>query len=203
MTDIKAIVFDLGNVLIPFDYNIIITRLNKIDDGLGKRFYNLYQLNYHLHREYEKFEISTEDFLNKMLEFCEHKVDEETFCKIYSEIFTINTKLTELLPILKQNYKLYLLSNTNFIHQKYGYGNYSFFNHFDKLFLSFEVKAIKPEPQIYNAVTNFSGLQPNQHLFIDDVLEYVEGAKNVGWNAVRFIDNEQLLKDFTFYNIKF
>lgn len=202
MSDIKAIVFDLGNVLIPFDYSIIINRLNEIEENLGKRFYNLYQLNYYLHREYEKSNISTDDFLNKMLEFCDNKVDVETFCKIYSEIFTINTKLTALLPILKQNYKLYLLSNTNFIHQKYGYGNYSFFEHFDKLFLSFEVKAIKPEPEIYNAVTNFSGLKPNEHLFIDDVLEYVEGAKNVGWNAIRFIDNDQLLTDLKNYNIK-
>jgi len=203
MTDIKAIVFDLGNVLIPFDYNIIINKLDLIEEGLGKRFYNLYQINYHLHRAYEKSAITTEEFLSNMLNFTEHKIDGETFCKIYSEIFTVNEKLTRLLPVFKQNYKLILLSNTNYIHQQYGYKHYKFFEHFDKLFLSHEVKAVKPEPEIYNAVMYYTKLKPNEHLFIDDVQEYIDGAKNMGWNAIRFISNFRLEKELANYNIKF
>jgi len=203
MTKIKAIVFDLGNVLIPFDYNIIINKLDLIEEGLGKRFYNLYQVNYHLHRAYEKFAISTDEFLSEMLEFTEHKIDSETFCKIYSEIFTINENLTALLPILKKNYKLVLLSNTNYIHQKYGYGHYKFFENFDKLILSHEVKAVKPEPEIYNSVMAYTGLKPVEHIFIDDVQEYVDGAKNMGWNAIRFISNMLLEKELKKYQILF
>lgn len=203
MTDIKAIVFDLGNVLIPFDYNIIINKLDLIEEGLGKRFYNLYQINYHLHRAYEKSAITTEEFLSNMLDFTEHKIDSETFCKIYSEIFTVNEKLTRLLPVFKQNYKLILLSNTNYIHQQYGYKHYKFFEHFDKLFLSHEVKAVKPEPEIYNAVMAYTKLKPNEHLFIDDVQEYIDGAKNMGWNAIRFVSNFRLEKELANYNIKF
>jgi putative hydrolase of the HAD superfamily len=203
MTDIKAIVFDLGNVLIPFDYNIIINKLDLIEEGLGKRFYNLYQINYHLHRAYEKSAITTEEFLSNMLNFTEHKIDSETFCKIYSEIFTINEALTRLLPVFKQNYKLILLSNTNYIHQQYGYKHYKFFEHFDKLFLSHEVKAVKPEPEIYKAVMSYTNLKPNEHLFIDDVQEYIDGAKNMGWNAIRFVSNFRLEKELANYNIKF
>lgn len=203
MSEIKAIVFDLGNVLIPFDYNIIINRLDLIEEGLGKRFYNLYQVNYHLHRAYEKFAISTEEFIKEMLEFTEHKIDSETFCKIYSEIFTINENLTALLPILKKNYKLVLLSNTNYIHQKYGYEHYKFFEHFDKLILSHEVKAVKPEPEIYNEVMAYTGFKPEEHIFIDDVQEYIDGAKSVGWNAIRFISNSQLERELNNYQILF
>ena len=203
MKKIKAVVFDLGNVLIPFDYNIIINRLDLIEEGLGKRFYNLYQVNYHLHRAYEKFDISTEEFIDKMLDFTEHKIDGETFCRIYSEIFTVNENLTSLLPILKKNYKLVLLSNTNYIHQKFGYGHYKFFENFDKLILSHEVKAVKPEPAIYNAVMAYTGYEPEEHIFIDDVQEYVDGAKNIGWNAIRFISNSQLEKELNNYQILF
>ena len=42
---IKVIVFDLGNVLIPFDYNILIEAMNKIDEGLGNRFAKKYYDN--------------------------------------------------------------------------------------------------------------------------------------------------------------
>jgi len=50
-----------------------------------------------------------------------------------------------LLPEIKKNYKLYLVSNTNSIHQKYGYQHYEFLKIFDKLFLSHEVGFVKPE----------------------------------------------------------
>ena len=42
ISDIKVIVFDLGNVLINFDYSKISTALNKIDTGLGDRFIKIY-----------------------------------------------------------------------------------------------------------------------------------------------------------------
>jgi len=191
----SVMVFDLGNVLIPFDYNIIINKLEKIEPELGNKFYKLYKDNYHLHREFEKWNISTEDFIKTMLNYVDNKIDDETFCEIYSDIFTLNTPVIELLPKLKQNYKLVLLSNTNYIHQKYGWEKYDFLKIFDKLILSHEVKSYKPEPEIYQAVMNFTNESPEKHLFIDDVAEYVDGAKNMGWDAVQYVTYEKLIMD--------
>ncbi len=203
MQKISVIVFDLGNVLIPFDYNIIINKLDKIEEGLGERFYKFYQQNYHVHRSFEKWEITTEKFIETMLNWADNKIDGETFCKIYSDIFTVNESLTDLLPQLKQNYKLVLLSNTNYIHQEYGWKNYSFLNNFDKLILSHEVHAVKPEPAIYKAVMDFTKETPEKHLFVDDVAEYVEGAVEAGWDAIRYVGFTSLLKEFDKRNIKY
>ena len=203
MTDFTVIVFDLGNVLIPFDYNIIINKLEAVEEGLGERFYKFYKNNYNVHREYEKWEITTEKFIQIMLGWIDNKIDADTFCKIYSEIFTVNTEVTELLPLLKKNYKLVLLSNTNYIHQKYGWQKYSFINNFDKLILSHEVHAVKPEPAIYQAVMDFTKEPAAKHLFIDDVEEYVEGAKEMGWDAVQYISYKKLQRDFAAKNIKY
>ncbi|MCK5087223.1 MAG: HAD family phosphatase, partial [Melioribacteraceae bacterium] len=63
----SVIVFDLGNVLIPFDYDIIIRRLNEIDVGLGDKFYTLYKDNYHIYRQFEKWELTTEEFIEIVL----------------------------------------------------------------------------------------------------------------------------------------
>jgi HAD superfamily hydrolase (TIGR01509 family) len=189
---IKVIVFDLGNVLIPFDYNRILIRLNSIKEGLGDRFYNRYKDNYHVHRQYERWELNEEEFLKVMLEWCEHEVNAEEFCHIYSDLFTENEQTTELLPKLKESYTLVLLSNTNFIHQKYGWEKYKFLKNFDKLILSHEVGAVKPEEKIYKAVENYTNVEPEAHIFIDDIEEYALGAKQMGWDAIHFKDADQL-----------
>jgi len=192
---IKAVVFDLGNVLIPFDYNVAVTRLNTIEATLGDRFIAFYQTNYHLHRALERGDIGTGDFLQLMLQALHNKIDEELFCRIYAEIFSVNQNVADLLPVLKKNYRLILLSNTNEIHMKYGWEHYPFLLHFDKLILSHEVKAVKPEAKLYEAVELFTGLLPGEHIFIDDIEEYVDGAKKRGWDGIQFLGYESLVNE--------
>ena len=199
----SAIVFDLGNVLIPFDYSKAINKLNEVENGLGNRFYDFFKSNYNLHREFEIGKISEKEFINKILSIVDHKIDEKTFCKYYADIFSLNEDLISLLPIMKKNYKLFLLSNTDSIHKKYGWEKYDFLKYFDKLILSFEVGAVKPEEKIYREVEKASELPSSEHFFIDDIQEYVEGAKNVGWDAVQFIDYQKLMNNLRERKISF
>ena len=199
----SAIVFDLGNVLIPFDYSKAINKLNEVENGLGNRFYDFFKSNYNLHREFEIGKISEKEFINKILSIVDHKIDEKTFCKYYADIFSLNEDLISLLPTMKKNYKLFLLSNTDSIHKKYGWKKYDFLKYFDKLILSFEVGAVKPEEKIYREVEKASELPSSEHFFIDDIQEYVEGAKNVGWDAVQFIDYQKLINDLRERKISF
>ena len=197
----SVIVFDLGNVLIPFDYSISVKRLNEIEIGLGEKFYEKYKNNYHIHRQFETWELSTNEFLNIMMEWTNFKVSEEGFCKIYSEVFTVNNNVAALLPQLKKKYKLVLLSNTNYIHQKYGWEEYEFLKHFDKLILSHEIGAVKPQEKIYKAVEAFTQLPPQEHIFIDDIAEYAEGARKCGWDGIVFTGYDNLCKELQKRNI--
>ena len=198
----SVIVFDLGNVLIPFDYSPVINKLNQIQTGLGDKFAEFYKSNYSLHRDFEKGSIPESSFINKILEVVDHKIDVETFCKIFSDIFTLNEKVISLLPILKNNYRLFLLSNTNSIHKKYGWQKYEFLKYFDKLILSHEVGSIKPEEKIYRAVEEASGFPSEEHLYIDDIQEYVDAAKKLGWDAVVFEDYGKLVNELNERNIR-
>ena len=194
---IKYIVFDLGNVLIPFNYQLVIERLNAVEAGLGDRYYTFYKDNYHIHREYERGALTDDEFVEVMLGAIDHKIDRETYCRLFSEIFSMNEDVASLLPLLKKNYRLFLLSNTSAIHQRYGWAKYPFLIHFEKLFLSHEVGAVKPEPAIYNAVTSYTNGKPEEHIFIDDVAEYAEGAKKLGWDAIQFVGYENLTEELT------
>lgn len=191
----SAIVFDLGNVLIPFDLNIFINKINKLQPELGNKFLDFFRSNYELHRDFERGNLPEKEFIEIMLNVFENKIDAETFCREYADIFKVNEDVVSLLPILKKNYKLFLLSNTDSIHKKYGWQKYDFIKHFNKLILSFEVGSVKPEEKIYREVEAASGFPSEEHFFIDDIEEYVEGAKRVGWDAVQFVDYQKLIID--------
>lgn len=192
----SVIVFDLGNVLLPFDYNIVVDKLDKIEKNLGQNYLNYYMNNYNIHRAFERGELPEKEFINKMLSILNNKIDEETFCNYYSEVFTVNQNVVSLLPGLKKKFTLVLLSNTNSIHREYSWKHYDFIKYFDKLILSYEVKALKPEEKIYKAAENYTKKPSNEHLFIDDIQEYAEGAKKVGWDAIHFKNYENLIEEF-------
>lgn len=199
---ISVIVFDLGNVLIPFDYSIMISRMNEVKQGMGERFMQLYKDNYSFHRSFERGDVSQADFLAEMLRHCDGSLDEETFCRYYSEIFTVNEDVASLLPVLKEKgYKIVLLSNTNEIHRQYGYRQYDFFKYFDKLVLSHEAGAVKPEPAIYRAVEAYTGYPPEEHVFIDDVEDYAGGARAMGWKAIHFKGYDSLVDELKKLNV--
>lgn len=195
MNKFSVIVFDLGNVLIPFDYNLVIRKFNERKIGLGDKFKELYASNYFIHQQFERGELSLNQFVDKMLFWLEGEFNSEEFINIFANIFTINQNVVDLIPKLKEKYFVALLSNTNVLHKNYGYGHFEFLNFFDKTFYSHEIGAIKPEEKIYKAVENYFQKPSNEFFFIDDVLEYIEGAKKCGWNGVQFLGYEKLLTD--------
>lgn len=192
----EVIVFDLGNVLLPFSYTGAIEKINQKKTGLGDKFWKFYLEHYEYHRSFERGDIPVEDFIFEMLKVLEGEVNKEEFCNLYSKVFTENIPITSLLPELKMNYRLVLLSNTNEIHREYGWGEYKFLENFEKLILSHEVNAVKPEAKIYNAVEEFTKVEKGKHIFIDDVKDYVTGAKNAGWDGIQYISPEQLIAEF-------
>jgi len=197
----SAIVFDLGNVLIPFDYTPAINKLNHIENELGNRFSDFYKSNYHFHRDFERGKISESEFVSRMLQIIDHKIDAETFKKYYADIFRLDEAVIALLPVLKKNYKLFLLSNTDPIHQKYGWQKYQFLKYFDELILSHEVHSVKPEEKIYREVEKASGFSSEEHFYIDDIQEYVDAAIRFGWDAVQFVDYQKLVDNLIERNI--
>ena len=197
----SVIVFDLGNVLIPFDYNILIKKLDAVKERSGKHFVDTYFANYEFHREFERGKISEEKFIERMLEILDHSIDGETFCNYFSSIFKQNKEVAALLPALKKKYKLILLSNTNSIHEKHGWEHYDFLKYFDDLILSHKIGAVKPEEMIYRAVEKSSGLPAEEHIFIDDIEEYVNAAKSFGWDSVHFKAYDSLVKDLRLRSI--
>ena len=64
----SAIVFDLGQVLLRFDYKYFVEKVNRHKAGIGERFLEHYKNNYEIHRDFEKGLISEKYFISRMLE---------------------------------------------------------------------------------------------------------------------------------------
>lgn len=202
MKEIKALIFDLGNVLIYFDWNIAKERLNQIEENLGNRTTEFLKQNKSLIYALETGKIEQGTFLNEIRTNISSKLSKEELAKIYSEIFWENKELTKLLPELRKNYKLYLLSNTNIIHREHGWKKYEFLKYFDKLFLSYEIGFAKPDKEIYEFVSTSIPFEKNEFVYIDDIEIFIEASRSLGWNAIKFESNEKLIEEFKNYGIK-
>jgi putative hydrolase of the HAD superfamily len=64
--------------------------------------------------------------------------------------------------------------------------------HFDDLVLSYEVKAMKPQPEIYREALARAGCCPAECFYTDDIAAYVDAARGMGIDSVLFESRPQL-----------
>jgi putative hydrolase of the HAD superfamily len=114
---------------------------------------------------------------------------------MFSDIFVLNKDVYDMLGKLKEDYTLALLSNTNELHFNFIVKNFHIDRIFKKFILSFEVKAQKPDKNIFEAALEKLRKMPEECLYIDDVKMYIESAKKLGFNALHFTDIEKLKED--------
>ncbi len=68
-------------------------------------------------------------------------------------------------------------------------------NAFDEMIISAEVGFVKPDPRIYRLALEKFGTQPEESVFVDDVLANVEAARSLGMSAIHFIQPETALDE--------
>lgn len=111
-----------------------------------------------------------------------------------------NSQLFEWIQTLKSHYKLGILSNAgeNALEKLLGADNVTLF---DATVLSYEVGAVKPDAQMYEAIAEKLGVVAKECVFVDDQVLYCEGAKNVGMEIIPYKNNNQLRSDLKKHNI--
>jgi FMN phosphatase YigB (HAD superfamily) len=183
---IKAVIFDLGRVIVPFDFQRGYTALESLC-GIPAAEIPLRIAATGLVPRFERGEMEPHDFVREFSGHLGLKLPYADFCDIWCSIFLTEPLIPEsLLAGLRANYRLLLLSNTNAIHFDMIREAFPLLRQFDTLILSYEVGAMKPSPQIYRRAIAEAGCRPEECFFTDDILEYVEGARREGMDAVQF-----------------
>ncbi len=98
---------------------------------------------------------------------------------------------------LSKSYRLALLSNTDPIHVAHLEANYSFFRHFAKpaRIYSCSVGASKPNPLIFREALRACKVKAGETVYIDDIAAYAEAARALGMVGIQFQNPEQLYRD--------
>ena len=190
----KAIIFDLGNVLVQFDFE----RWRQALEGFCP--YDTAEIRRRIAATdlVERFEtglIEPPDFVAQLSRILALDIDHAGFCKLWSSIFTDPLIPEAMLEGLAARYRLVLLSNTNAIHFEMIRENYPMLRHFHQRILSYEVHAMKPRREIFQAALELCGCRPEECFYTDDIAAYVEAAQGLGMDAVQFESLAQLERE--------
>ncbi|MCB9188653.1 MAG: HAD family phosphatase [Flavobacteriales bacterium] len=182
---IKNIVFDLGGVILNIDYHLT----SKAFEELGVRsFDDIYsQRNQtNLFDLLETGKIGSEKFVQELTTYVPKASENEIIDAWNAMLMDLPANRIELLMKLKDNYRIFLLSNTNEIHENAfrktilsSYGKDVFEEIFEKVYLSHRIGLRKPNGDCFQFVLDSNELKPSETLFIDDSRQHIEGAKNL------------------------
>ena len=191
----KAVVFDLGKVIIPFDlrrgYQALQPHCSFPPEELPKRIAAT-----DIVQRFEAGQVSPEDFVRQFSAVLGLNLGYARFCELWNSIFLPDPLVPEaLLEGLRRRYRLVLLSNTNAIHFATIRENYPIIRHFDESVLSYEVGAAKPDPRIYQVAIERAGCRPEECFYTDDIEPFVEGGRRAGMEAVQFHSAGQIERE--------
>jgi len=187
MQKIKNIIFDLGGVLINLDNKLtekafVALGVNHFNEFFGHGFAASFV------KDYEIGKISDEQFINDLRRIGNLAVPDETIIEAWDALLLdFPPKRIELVKELRNEYRVFLFSNTNALHMRTVRRIYqdtfkdgSLDNLFEKAYYSNILGLRKPDVASYQYITNENALNPSETLFVDDAIVNVEGANAAG-----------------------
>ena len=182
--NVKAVVFDLGKVLVDFDYGIAARKLAGTSGKATDEIQKIIDQSPLLFR-YESAQITTSQFFDEVRQRIDFRSNFDAFAAAFADIFTEIPEMTRLHAALReQGLSTFVLSNTNEIAIAHVRRNFPFFGRFTDYVFSFEHAVLKPEPRIYEIAERIAGVRGGEILFLDDKPENVAAAAERGWQTI-------------------
>ncbi len=203
---IKNIVFDLGDVILNIDIPLTVHAFSRLS---GRPESDLVQLfkETELFRKFETGSLSPAGFRNlireqlKRPDWTDRQIDDAW----NALLLDIPVERIALLRQLLSRYRLFLLSNTSSIHmlrvrEIFGAAGGGVLEElFERIFLSYEIGIMKPDPEIYTHVLNTAGLNAAETLFLDDNLLNTEAARTLGIHTIHVQKPTTILEYLSHY----
>jgi putative hydrolase of the HAD superfamily len=180
---IHAILFDIGNVLLRFDYQ---KALNAMLLTSGTPVKQAARESEPLVLAYERGELDRETFLIQLAQIFKYFGTLDSLAAIWSDIFTPNQPMVDLVEAASEQCPLYLMSNTSDLHMEHVGKRYPFFSLFRDGVYSYRVGKLKPDPAIYAIAVEQLGVTPSETIYIDDIQVNVEAGAQAGFVACHY-----------------
>ncbi len=206
---VKNIIFDLGGVLLDIDYQRTIDAFAKLGmPESSKQFSKEEQAL--IFRRYEMGQIDSQEFITSVAELtrleCSGEEIEAAWCALLGEMTADKYTLLEQLRL--KGYRIFILSNTNALHQSAfeagidkDYGWEKFEKVFDGVHYSHHLGMRKPNKDIFAKVLEINGLQASETFYIDDTPEHATTALSLGMTSHHFKNDEKLKEVLVGYGL--
>jgi putative hydrolase of the HAD superfamily len=196
----KNIIFDLGGVILKIDYKRTIEAFKNLGIVNAETLYSKAAQS-SLFDNLEKGLISESDFYDGIRMISDKQITNNQIKDAWNAILIgLPEENVLFLEKLKKTHRLFLLSNTNSIHEKAyremivkQFGSFIFDELFEKMYLSHHIHMRKPEPEIFKYVLSDRKLNINETCFIDDSPQHVEGAGKAGIRSF-LLKNENVVE---------
>ena len=180
----SIVVFDLGKVLVDFDYSIAGRRIAAQADLSPAEVQTFLDHSPLLYR-FETGLMTRQEFYQTVCEHTGFRGGLEEFGKFFADIFWEIPVMVEIQATLRQRgIPTYIFSNTNDLAVEHIRRNFPFFSNFDGYILSYEVGAMKPDAKIYEALERLASKRGVEILYLDDRQENVDGGARRGWQVI-------------------
>ncbi len=202
-SNIKNIIFDLGAVIIPIDFEKTFHAFSLLSrlpvDEIKRRYQSA-----SLFVDFEKGLIGNFTFLQQLRRLLEAEStvsDQQLIDAWNTLLLPIPPERVDKIKALASNYRLFLLSNTNPIHIKdvnrilFECTGVPALEHlFETTWYSYDIGLIKPSTDIYKTVLQIKELKANETVFLDDNADNIAGALSVGIDALHVTESHSLLE---------
>lgn len=186
---IKTIIFDMGGVLINLNKQACIDAYKTLGyDGVENLIGNYSQEGAFL--QLESGQISPEKFRDIIRQEIKKPVTDKQIDDAFIAFLVDMPEYTlDMLLQLKKHYQIFMLSNTNgiimdFVRQNiFNKQGLTINDYFDRLFLSYEMGMVKPNPAIFEKIITETGINPSEALFLDDSEKNTETAEKLGFKT--------------------
>jgi glucose-1-phosphatase len=194
-SEIKNIIFDLGNVIINIDFDLTFKSFEKLTSKNLEEVYEEFE-NQQIWERYELGELTNEAFIQLLRDVFEISASDGKIISAWNALLLdIPKKRIQRIKELSKKYRLFILSNTSDLHvldvnrilnESNGIGDLK--ELVEVAYYSYEMELRKPGVEIYNAVLDQSNLMASETVFLDDNYDNIVGANKVGLHTIHVTD---------------
>ncbi len=183
---IRAIVSDLGKVIIDYDNRLFLARLaaasgHSVEDLVRLAFRGSGLLN-----DFDRGALTPDEFQAQVCDRVGVSLGPEEFFRMYNDVFRLIPGTLDVLKSVKEQARLVLLSNTDPMRYAFILKTFPTVRIFDAAVISFEVKLLKPDPRIYELAIERAGVPASECVFIDDLPANVGAGARLGMKGIVF-----------------
>jgi len=193
---IEAVVFDLGKVLVDFDFSIAARNIAARGTMPAESVRVIIQESPALVR-LESGLSTNQAFYEEVRTLTGFQGSFDEFATTFANIFTPMDEMIALhARVRERGLPTYILSNTNDLATSHIRRAFPFFSTFDGYIFSYEVKSMKPDPRIYEALERLAGKTGSAILYLDDRIENLKPGSARGWQVIHQRSSQETITAF-------